>query len=82
MADHSPSGPVEVGADMDYAEHDHTYRLFVQFAKWGTIVCVALLAAMAFGFVGGGGFFSSVILFVILVAVVGYLLRDVPTHIN
>ena len=25
MADHSPTGPVEMGAKMDYAEHDKTY---------------------------------------------------------
>ncbi|TIU87815.1 MAG: aa3-type cytochrome c oxidase subunit IV, partial [Mesorhizobium sp.] len=33
MADHSPTGPVELGAKMDYAEHDRTYAGFVMLAK-------------------------------------------------
>ena len=37
MADHSPTGPVELGADMDYAEHDKTYHRFLglpNMARW------------------------------------------------
>ncbi|TIX72982.1 MAG: aa3-type cytochrome c oxidase subunit IV, partial [Mesorhizobium sp.] len=30
MADHSPTGPVELGAKMDYAEHDRTYAGFLR----------------------------------------------------
>jgi hypothetical protein len=82
MADHTPTGPLEMGAEMDYAEHDHTYRMFVQLAKYASIFCIALLAAMAFAFFGGGGFFSAVIMFVVICAGAGYLLRDVPTHIT
>ena len=29
MADHTPTGPVEMGAKMDYAEHDRTYHRFL-----------------------------------------------------
>ena len=29
MADHTPTGPVEMGAEMDYAEHDKTYHRFL-----------------------------------------------------
>ncbi|MBN9241700.1 MAG: aa3-type cytochrome c oxidase subunit IV [Mesorhizobium sp.] len=75
MADHTPAGPVELGADMDYAEHDRTYHGFVALAKYGALTCAAILISMAFGFFAGGGFFSSLILFVIIVAVGGYLLR-------
>ncbi|MDQ6432478.1 aa3-type cytochrome c oxidase subunit IV [Mesorhizobium sp. LHD-90] len=82
MADQTPTGPLELGAKMEYAEHEKTYRLFVQLAKWSTIVCVALLAAMAFGFFAGGGFFSSLLLFIILVGGGGYVLRDMPAHIT
>jgi hypothetical protein len=83
MADQTPTGPLELGAKMDYSEHENTYKLFVQLAKWGTIVCVALVAAMAFGFfTSGGSFFSALVVFIILVAGGGYLLRDIPAHIT
>lgn len=75
MADHTPAGPVELGADMDYAEHDKTYHMFVSLAKYGSLVCAAILLAMAFGFFGGGGFFSSLILFAVIVAIGSFILR-------
>src|SRR5262245_6969969 len=60
MADHTPTGPVELGADMDYAEHDRTYHAFLGLAKYGSLVVAALLIAMAFGFfVSSAGFFSA-----------------------
>ena len=82
MADHSPTGPVETGARMDYPEHEKTYKTFVALAKYTSLVCLALLAAMAFGFFTNAGFFSSTILFVAIVGVLGYAMRDVPTHIT
>lgn len=75
MADHSPTGPVETGAVMDYQEHEKTYSMFVGMAKYGTLHVVALMIAMAFGFFTSAGFFSALVLFV-LISVVGiYLLR-------
>ena len=74
MADHTPTGPLEMGAAMDYAEHDKTYHRFLVLAKYGALICVALLAAMAFGFFAGG-FFSALILFILIVAAGGFLLR-------
>ena len=68
MADHTPTGPLELGARMDYSEHDRTYKMFVQLAKWGGIICVGLLAALAFAFYGGGGFFSALVLFIVVLA--------------
>lgn len=75
MADHTPAGPVELGADMDYAEHDKTYHMFVALAKYGSLVCAAILLAMAFGFFTTAGFFSSLILFVVIVAIGSFILR-------
>ena len=82
MADHSPTGPVETGARMDYPEHEKTYKTFIALAKYTSLVCLALLAAMAFGFFTNAGFFSSTILFVAIVGVLGYAMREVPTHIT
>lgn len=75
MADHSPTGPVEMGGKMDYPEHDKTYSLFVGLIKYSSLFCIALLVAMAFGFFAGGGFISSTILFVLLCVVGAFLLR-------
>ena len=74
MADHTPTGPVELGAKMDYAEHDRTYAGFLTLAKYGSLFCGALLLAMAFGFFAGG-FFSATILFVLILAVGAFILR-------
>ena len=74
MADHTPTGPVELGAKMDYAEHDRTYAGFIALAKYGSLFCGALLLAMAFGFFAGG-FFSATILFILIMAVGAFILR-------
>lgn len=75
MADHAPTGPVELGAKMDYAEHDKTYSMFLALAKYGTLACVALMIAMAFGFFTSAGFISATILFILINAVGAFLLR-------
>lgn len=69
MADHSPSGPVETGAEMDYAEHDRTYNGFLALAKYGSLFCVSLLIAMAFGFFTSAGFISATVLMVLIFAI-------------
>ena len=74
MAEHTPTGPVELGAKMDYAEHDRTYNGFLALAKYGSLFCAALLLAMAFGFFAGG-FFSAVILFALILAIGAFILR-------
>ena len=33
--------------DMDYAEHDRTYALFIGLTKWVAIVCIGLLVLLA-----------------------------------
>lgn len=75
MADHSPTGPVETGAQMDYPEHERTYAGFIGLAKYGSLFCAALLAAMAFGFFTSAGFFSATILLILICAVGWFILR-------
>jgi hypothetical protein len=67
MADNSKSGPLETGAPMDYKQADQTYNWFLSGTKYGVIFCVALMAAMAFGFFVGG-WFSGTLLFIVLFA--------------
>ncbi len=69
------SGPLETGAEMDYNEHEKTYTAFIIAAKFGTLIVVALLVAMAAGFFTAAGFFSATILFFVLVVVGFFLLR-------
>ena len=75
MADDTPTGPVELGAEMDYQEHEKTYSLFLGLTKYGTLVTVALLLAMAFGFFTSAGFFSAAFAFILLCVVGAFLLR-------
>lgn len=75
MAEHLPSGPLEMGAKMDYPEHQRTYDRFLMLTKYGSLVVAALLIAMAFGFFTNAGFISAVILFVLILAVGGYAMR-------
>lgn len=75
MADHSPTGPVETGAQMDYPEHEKTYATFITLAKYGSLLCAATLLAMAFGFFTSAGFFSSTVLFILICAAGWFILR-------
>ena len=74
MADHAPTGPVELGAKMDYVEHERSYAGFLTLAKYGSLFCAGILIAKAFGFFVGG-FFSPTILFILIMAVGGFILR-------
>lgn len=67
MAEHHSTAPAELGAAMDYPEHERTYSAFIALVKWSTIALCALMAAMAFGFFVGG-FFSATILFIVICA--------------
>jgi Bacterial aa3 type cytochrome c oxidase subunit IV len=44
MADHHTA---DSASDMDYAQHDATYKMFVGMTKWGTIGIAVLLILMA-----------------------------------
>ena len=74
MVDHSPAGPLETGAQMDYSEHEKTYSGFLSLAKYGSLFCAALLAAMAFGFFTSAGFFSATLLLIVICAAGWYVL--------
>lgn len=65
MSEHH-SGPIETGASMNYPEHEKTYDLFVNGTKYGTMICVVLMLAMALGFFTGAGFFGGLVAFIVL----------------
>jgi len=60
---------------MDYGEHQRTYALFVNLAKYGTLGTVATLIALAFYFFTSAGFISALILFALVMVAGTYLLR-------
>ena len=69
------TGPVETGAEMDYPEHEKTYKMFLDLTKFGTLFCVVILIAMAFGFFTSAGFITATLLAIILFAVGFYVLK-------
>ncbi len=73
MSEHH-TGPVETGAPMDYAEHEKTYKGFLNVAKYGAAVCVALVVGMAAGFYTAGGLLGGILTFLILVVASAVLL--------
>lgn len=74
MSEHH-AGPVELGAPMDYREHEKTYDGFLAVAKYGTAVIVALLVAMAAGFFTAGGVIGGFATFIILLVASVVFLR-------
>ena len=67
MAEHPPSGPVELGAPMDYAEHERTFARFVALTKITVLASVVTLIALAiYGFGGGGAFWLGTLLLVLM----------------
>ncbi len=75
MADDMPVGPAETGAEMDYAEHERTYSLFLAISKYSALIIAATLIAMAFGFFTPAGLISSTILFLLICALGIWILR-------
>ncbi|KXF76130.1 MFS transporter [Paramesorhizobium deserti] len=73
MAEHHNTAPAELGAPMEYAEHEKTYAGFLAVTKWGTVAVVAVLIAMAFGFFVGG-IFSATVLFILICVAAWFLL--------
>ncbi|MEP2981133.1 MAG: aa3-type cytochrome c oxidase subunit IV [Lentilitoribacter sp.] len=71
------TGPVELGAEMDYSEHDKTYNVFMVGTKYGTLICVALLIAMAIGFFTSGGLLSGFISFFVLLIIGRFIMNKI-----
>jgi hypothetical protein len=68
MAEHASSGHAELGAPMDYREHERTYSGFISLSKIGVLASIASLLSLAlFSFGGGWGFWwGFLILFLML----------------
>ena len=70
MAEHLPAGPAELGAPMDYAEHEKTYEGFISLAKVSTVATInTLLALVLYAYGDGAGFWlGTLMLFLAMIA--------------
>jgi hypothetical protein len=66
MAEHAHSGPVELGAPMDYVEHRRTFASFVSLTKITTLATIAILQALALFGLANNGFWLGVLLIVLM----------------
>ena len=73
MAEHTHSGAAELGAPMDYREHDRTYHKFLDLAKLTAVGTFnVMLALILFGFGStGAGFWLGVLMLVMTLAAAG-----------
>ncbi len=62
MAEHTQPGPVELGAPMDYAEHERTFAGFVALFKIGVLATIAILQALTLFGIAAHGFWLGVLM--------------------
>jgi hypothetical protein len=81
MAEHHSVQPAELGAPMDYAEHERTYAGFVALTKILVLASVIVLMALALYGFGAGGFWLGTLLIVLMIvgSVVGLVGRGTST---
>lgn len=77
MAEQTPSEPVELGAPMDYAEHNRTYDGFIILTKIGTLATIAILQALTLYGLAANGFWAGTLLLVLMLigTVIGMLTK-------
>ena len=66
MAEHTHSGPVELGAEMDYAEHDRTFAGFVTLTKITVLATIAILQALVLFGIAAHGFWLGVLMILLM----------------
>lgn len=73
MAEHAHSGPVELGAPMDYPEHRRTFDSFVNLTKVTTLASIAVIQALVLFGIASNAFWLGVLMIVLMAvaAVIG-----------
>ncbi len=74
MSEHH-TGPVELGAEMNYVEHEKTYNAFLAMTKYVTMLVCVLMVAMVAGFFTSAGLLGGLVVFLALSAAGFVLLR-------
>jgi hypothetical protein len=67
MAEHTPAGPAELGAPMDYAQHERTYAGFLSLVKITILASIVTLLALALYGFGSGGFWLGSLLVILMI---------------
>jgi len=68
MAEQTHSGTAELGAPMDYEQHEKTYDAFTALTKLTVVASIITLVSLAlFGFGGGAGFWLGTLLLVLMI---------------
>jgi hypothetical protein len=65
MAEHTHSGHVELGAPMDYAEHNRTYEGFITLSKVTVIATIAILQSLLLFGIAANGFWLGVVMLIL-----------------
>ncbi len=71
MAEHVTHGPAEIGAEMDYREHERTYSAFIKASQVLTVATLDVVLALvlfAFGSASVGFWLGSLLLVMTIVA--------------
>ncbi len=69
MAEHMPASPAELGAPMDYQEHERTFQGFVSLTKVSVLATIATLQSLAiFGLASNGFWLGTLLLLMVFAA--------------
>jgi Bacterial aa3 type cytochrome c oxidase subunit IV len=66
MAEHTHSGPVEVGAPMDYDAHQRTFAAFVTLTKIGVLATISILQSLTLFGIAAHGFWLGVLVILLM----------------
>lgn len=77
MAEQPPSGTVELGAPMDYTEHERTFAGFVALTKISILATVAILQALLLFGIAANGFWLGVLMILLttIATIIGMVAR-------
>jgi len=68
MAEHTPAAPAELGAPMDYQEHERTFQSFVSLTKISVLATIATLQSLALFGLASDGFWLGMLLLLLMFA--------------
>jgi Bacterial aa3 type cytochrome c oxidase subunit IV len=71
MAEQTHSGPVELGAPMDYDAHRRTFGVFVSLTKITVLATVAILQSLTLFGLASHGFWLGVLLILLMFVAAG-----------
>jgi hypothetical protein len=68
VAEHNPASPAELGAPMDYQQHERTFHSFVSLTKISILATIGTLQALALFGLASNGFWLGMLLLLLMFA--------------